>query len=212
MCATLGIANYFIVSGGRNESVYDDTNHRIYLECDDSYESLPSKILTILQETHLRHPDAVLWKIDDDVTLLGDPKQFQVLESQINDLSRIPETSFLAPKIVKNPGALSSPGDWCVGRCEPDSLWNTTPYLGEYPSAWANGGLSYIVGPPALEMLASTTENPVLHVLEDVMVSLIIEQQSNGHITVKEVPALRSIVRTNIYKHGPRQPHTIGHD
>ena len=202
MCERLGIANYFIVSGGNSETVYDDTNHRIYLECDDSYEFLPSKILTMLEETHSRYPTAVLWKIDDDVALLADSKQFQVLEGQINHLSRIPKTSFLAAKAVKNPGGLSSPGDWCVGRCEPGSSWNTTPYLGEYPSAWANGGLSYIIGPPALEVLASTTENPVLHVLEDVMISLIIEQESKRQITVMEMPALRSQISTNIYNHG----------
>lgn len=202
MCQRLGVSRYFIVSGGHRKTTFDESNNRLLLDCEDTYEALPGKVLMMLRETHLCYPDAVLWKIDDDVELMINSHGLQGLTHQILTLAHSRTNSFIAPSTVKRPGSLPRQADWTIGRCSTDSYWNTTPYLGECPSEWANGGHTYIIGPAALKLLAKTRENPKLHVLEDLMVSLIIEQGSEKKIKVKELRSLRPLIATDIYDKG----------
>lgn len=202
MCQRLGVSNYFIVSGGHKKTVFDESNNRLLLDCEDTYEALPSKVLMMLREAHLRYPGAVLWKIDDDVELMINSHRLRDITHQILTLAHSRTNSFIAPNTVKRPASSPRPADWAVGRCSTDSYWNTTPYLGECPSEWANGGHTYIIGPAALTLLAKTRENPKLHVLEDLMISLIIEHESKKEIKVKELRSLRPLIATDIYDRG----------
>ena len=201
-CQRLGVSSYFIVSGGHKKTAFDESNKRLLLDCEDTYEALPSKVLMMLRETHLRYPDAALWKIDDDVELMIDRHSVQGLTHQILTLAHDRANSFIAPTTVKRPASSPRAADWAVGRCSTDSHWNTTPYLGECASECANGGHTYIIGPDALNLLTKTRENPKLHVLEDLMVSLIIEHESKNEIKVKELRSLKSLIATDIYDKG----------
>ena len=178
------------------EYILDD--RILYLNCDDSYEGLPEKVICMIDAiVHIPIFKNVthIYKLDDHDTIIP--------ETIYNDLCslqhEIESHHYLGQKIWKvgeNDKDLYAV--YHFGKCSPSSKWYRQKYTGPY-TPWLGGGTGYILSRFALECINSvytfSNKDTVsdLHIYEDVMIALLLAKHGILPYLIK--PVLRKIYK-----------------
>lgn len=155
MMAELQCDDYVIVCGGATTK-FDPHHKLLFLDCNDHYEGLPEKVFKLLQAFVHRPAFANythLCKLDDDM-----------LVQQLFDADFFSTTQY-GGVVFRGRGN----NGWHLGRCSPDSPWNTTRYAGSFVP-WCMGGNGYIVSRDAASKICDR-EDYKTHIYEDLAVA-----------------------------------------
>lgn len=161
MMTKLNYDKYVIVTGGNDINEYDEENKRIKLNCNDTYEGLPEKmiktykyILNSKKFNDITH----ICKFDEDMILkkLLDPKKLLDYCGKVN----------------YNIGNRR----WHIGRCSKTSKFNNMEYKGKYVP-WCMGGYGYILSKKILKFLVNDT-NYNNEIYEDLYIAKILNKNN----------------------------------
>lgn len=165
--ARVGVENLFMVYGDPDlDEPWKLEGDVLAVRAPDIYEGLPRKVIMVYRA--LRDDPAFadlsyMWKIDDDLYLLGDHVPVgQYLEEQGAD--------YIACQVIKPTGTDRT---MHFGKCSDPKL-NTTPYLGPV-SDFAWGGATYALSKDAVKAVADwsdqhTNDEIDAYLCEDIMV------------------------------------------
>lgn len=163
MMNNLNYDNYIIVCGND----YDELNLNkklLYIKCNDLYEGLPEKIIktfNFLVHNEYLQKFKYFCKLDDDMSI-------NVLIKEEN----IKNNDYCGRV---NRGK-SGDRNWHIGKCSKNSLFNITPYKGEYVD-WCLGGYGYIVSANAITKICE--DNSYLtHIYEDLYIAILLKKQN----------------------------------
>lgn len=170
-----GIKNTVIVCGDDLNTDYYLDEKVLYVNCRDSYDGLPEKIVcaltainTIKQYDNITH----ILKVDDHDTIFSKANLARLEKYGSTFLS---SNSFICQHIYKR-----CAGSHHINKC-PGSKWNKRLYEGE-KCAYAAGGFSYILDRHAVQkIVAEFNVNTLekireMHIYEDLMISLILKK------------------------------------
>ena len=173
-----------IFCGKKIDKPYILKDRILYLNCRDTYECLPEKVVCMI-DAILKIPEfsdvTHIFKIDDHDTEI--PPNLSVLVDQ----NILKTNDYLGQKVQNHPGN----NKYHIGKCSKDSKWNTTPYSGNYV-AWALGGYGYILSRKAMAIINNKYKPKdsaaiyVSHIGEDVMIALTLHDSKIYPVQIKE--------------------------
>ena len=171
------ISDYIIVLGGGIVDSYDPITRILHLACQDTYEGLADKIISMFCyiKNHREFDQyQYICKVDEDM----------IVQAPLNPTDLSDYCGF----VQRHPG---NPY-WHIGRCSPDSPHNTRPYQGPYVP-WCLGGHGYVVSKNAVFMLANDIYRKEAkdEIFEDVYVGRVLK--SHG-IEPRDILNFRSFV------------------
>ena len=133
---------YVIITGGHNNNEYDEKNKRIKLNCSDTYEGLPEKMIKIYKyilNNEKFNDITYICKLDEDMII-----------------KKILDTKILQDyygKVCYGNGNRK----WHIGKCSTTSKFNKTEYKGKYVH-WCLGGYGYILSTKILKLIKNNTD------------------------------------------------------
>jgi hypothetical protein len=162
----------------KNENWYDENERILYLNCRDTYECLPEKVICMIDEI-LKNP-----RFSDVTHILkiDDYEAVHLNEEKIKNLynyNEIRDNHYVGQDLMRGDGngsADESARKYHYGKVTPNSEWDNNPYLGAYVN-WFNGGKSYILSRHAMSCINSKYNPSNLDVLykkeiyEDLMIA-----------------------------------------
>ena len=169
------VSNTVIVCGGTLDTDYRLDKHILYVNCRDTYDGLPEKMVCALSAINkIKEYDDIthVLKLDDHDTMFS---KLNIARLQKHGESILSNNSFLCQHIYKR-----CAGSHHIGRC-PESKWNTRLYEGDN-CHYAAGGFSYILDRNAIQKIVEKFDIKKLedirekHIYEDLMVSLILKE------------------------------------
>jgi hypothetical protein len=160
MMMELSCEDFLVCYGGINE-IYDPATKILQLRCNDFYEGLPEKVIKMFKFIS-QHDQLSKYKfyakLDDDIQIK------QLLKDKIS---------------ADYMGRVYSPSDlnrcYHLGKCSPDSKWNTEMYYGEPAKSWCLGGNGYILSNKSIKII-SQDESYFDEVYEDMYVSKLLNK------------------------------------
>ncbi len=158
MMKNLGYPHYYIILG-HNKTLINPKKKIIFLNCDDSYEGLPNKMVELfkfLSTSKFFKDYTHFFKADDDIMI-----------NKIIDYSKL-EGDYLGT-IQDYEGKRN----WHIGKCSPNSVWNKKIYKGEYVP-WCKGGYGYILSRKAINVVGNYNENYDDEIYEDLLIGKIL--------------------------------------
>lgn len=159
MIQKLNYGKYVIVTGGHLENIYNNNNKRLKLNCNDTYEGLPEKMIKtykFIYENEEFNNITHICKLDEDMILK------KLLNKKI--------LSNYCGSVVKKNGNRR----WHIGKCTPGSKFNKVPYLGDYVP-WCKGGCGYILSKKSLKILKDN-KNYDNEIYEDLYIAKILRR------------------------------------
>jgi hypothetical protein len=154
----LGNKDYLIIKGGYPETTINWKFHTLNLECNDFYEGLPEKVIKTYNFIRINTIFSIysyVCKLDDDMI--------------INTLIPLHILSDYCGYVYKYQGNRN----WHINKCSITSIFNTTPYKGDYV-VWCRGGYGYILSKKSLVILTTSSYNYKDDIYEDLCISKIL--------------------------------------
>lgn len=134
----------------KNENWYDDKERILYLKCRDSYECLPEKVISmidqVLNNSAFNNVTHIL-KIDDYEAV-------NLTEDKIKNLysyKEIRRYNYIGQHLLRVPPD-SNARCYHYGKVTPNSEWDNVPYKGGFVY-WLNGGRTYILSRIAMKCI-----------------------------------------------------------
>ena len=172
------IENLIIVLGDLQEDVnYILNDGFLYLKCNDYYEGLPCKIISLI--------DAIL-KIDkyNDIThiLKVDDNNTSFTSSILESIEHnncISTRDYIGQQVNIEGGDRT----YHFGKCTPNSYWDNREYYGRF-NRWCDGGSSYILSRKAMNIINkrynidNIEEVYKNEIYEDVMIANILNKSN----------------------------------
>lgn len=163
-------------SSPKNENWYDKEKRVLYLNCRDSYECLPEKIICMIDQVLTMD----VFKKYTHILKIDDHEAVNLTEKKIENLynyEQIKYNHFIGQNLLNYGG--SSSRSYHFGKVDPNSHWHNLEYKGSY-SPWLNGGKTYILSRTAMMCINSVYNFTNLDILykneiyEDLMVGKIL--------------------------------------
>ena len=174
MMNNLNTNDYIIVKGIEENSYYDRDNKLLTINCNDKYEGLPEKVFkTYKYIINCKEFDNYNYfiKLDDDMV--------------VNKLIRENDIKIYnyCGKVNVN---YNGNRNWHIGKCSPTSIFNTTPYKGNY-LPWCLGGYGYIISRNAIHLI-QYNNNYKEHIYEDLYIALLLNEYNIKpiHINIQD--------------------------
>lgn len=157
----------------KNENWYDENERILYLNCHDTYEYLPEKVICMINQI-------LILPYFNDVThilKIDDYEAVKLTEEKINNLYSYREISkfeYVGQDLLESSG--SNARKYHFGKVTPNSDWDNYPYKGSYVP-WLNGGKSYILSRLAMTIINEEYNFSNLNILykkeiyEDLMIA-----------------------------------------
>lgn len=157
----------------KQENWYDENERVLYLNCRDTYECLPEKVICMIDQV-LTLP---VFKDVTHILKIDDYEAVKLTEDKIKNLESyraISKFEYVGQDLLESGG-----GDarkYHYGKVTPDSDWDNAPYKGSYVP-WLNGGKSYILSRLAMTLINEEYNSSNLDVLykkeiyEDLMIA-----------------------------------------
>lgn len=164
------------------ENWYDENQRILYLNCRDSYECLPEKIICMIdQVSKLSCFDSYthILKIDDyEATTLTEEKI-----RNLYTFKEIETANYIGQHYIRvnNRDHYDKARIYHFGKVTPFSYWDNTRYIGSFVS-WLNGGRSYILSKKAMAYINQEYNFTNLDLLykneiyEDLMIAKILHK------------------------------------
>jgi len=158
---------------------YDEATRILTLKCNDYYEGLPEKMISMINavlKIQLFANITHIFKIDDnDMTV-------KTLNTEyINDaIYQLGHQHYMGFNVIRS--NVSKPcRSWHFEKCSPGSYWEHNLYNGPYVN-WSDGGKGYVLSRHSMEKISTTYHFENLqsikkyHIYEDVMIALILNR------------------------------------
>ena len=170
MMEKLNYNKYVIITGGHNNNEYDIKNKRIKLNCSDTYEGLPEKVIKtykFIYENKEFNNITYICKLDEDMIVK------KILDTKILQ-------DYYGKVYYKNGNR-----KWHINKCTPGSKFNKIPYNGIYVP-WCLGGFGYILSRKNMELLKDDTtyENEIY---EDLYIAKILNKNKIYPKNLKDI-------------------------
>lgn len=163
--------------------------NNLYLDCPDSYETLPKKVIELYKFVDQNLEFDYLFKCDDDT--LVDVDGFLKLDLQNKDY-----IGNFAKDIGKSVYITSH-----YGKCSDKTL--EVPYQRVFKAPWARGGRGYFLSKKAVgSILKNFKEEDLKELMEDKMIGEILSRDdeiSRLELDKNEIPSLHPIQATEMY-------------
>ena len=175
MMTNINYEDYIVVTGGEEETFYDNSKKRLHIKCNDFYEGLPEKVLETfkyLYENKWCEKYDYFCKLDDDM----------IIKSILNlEKGRVHYTGHVAKCNVlidyeKKYKKLHPSRKWHFNKCTPGSYHNKRSYTGEYTD-WCKGGCGYILSTYAIKKLQDE-EVSQDDIYEDICIALLLKKNN----------------------------------
>lgn len=160
MMKNLNNNDYIIVKGIENNSYYDKDNKLLNIKCNDKYEGLPEKVFKTYQyiiNNNEFNKYNFFFKLDDDMIV-----HKLISENDIKNYNYCGKVHI----------SYNGNRRWHIGKCSPNSIFNTTEYTGKY-IPWCLGGNGYIISRYAIYLIQHNT-NYKEHIYEDLYIALLL--------------------------------------
>ena len=147
-----GIRKDFLIftSSPKNENWYDEAGRILYLNCIDTYESLPEKVICMIDQV-LKHSYFInythILKIDDYEAVNLTPEKI----IHIYNFPEIKTGDYVGQELLTSDGS-NSARTYHYGKVSQESRWHDHLYKGSFVP-WCNGGKSYILSRKAMECI-----------------------------------------------------------
>jgi len=178
-----GIKKNFLIftSSPKNENWYDENDKILYLNCRDTYESLPEKVICmidqVLQQDYFKKYTHIL-KIDDYEAVKLTPEKIK----NIYNFPEIERNDYTGQELLfyKNNRSART---YHYGKVSKESRWHDNLYKGTFVP-WFNGGKSYILSRNAMECINTIYNGANIEVLrryeiyEDLMIAKLLHKFS----------------------------------
>jgi len=170
--------NFLIFTASpKNENWYDEDSRILYLNCRDTYESLPEKVICmidqILQQPYFNKYTHIL-KIDDYEAVNLNPEKIR----HIYKFPEIKSGDYLGQELLTTNGCRNA-RTYHFGKVSHESRWHERLYKGSFVP-WFNGGKSYILSRKAMECVNSIYNSSNIELLrryeiyEDLMIAKLL--------------------------------------
>ena len=167
----------------------------LYLNCRDTYECLPEKIICMINailKINIFSDVTHIIKIDDHDTHFSNEMDDKIYKCILDTYD------YAGQKIQKGSGNRN----YHFGKCSNNSFWNTTSYNGEYTD-WADGGSGYILSRRAMLIINNKYSiddiNTIYktHIFEDVMIALILKHANIFPVKIDKIIESHLISKCN---------------
>jgi len=160
----------------KKENWYDEKERILYLNCRDTYECLPEKVICMIEQILGK-------KYFNDIThilKIDDYDASKLTENKIKNLykySEIKNGNYIGQNIVEWSGSRTH--TYHYGKVSINSEWHNKPYNGVFVP-WLNGGKSYILSRKAMQCINKEYNSKNLDLLykneiyEDLMISKLL--------------------------------------
>jgi len=172
----------YIFTGGSDNTYMDKKNHVLHLKCNDAYDGLPEKVITmidyVLHNNHFSDVTHIL-KVDDHDTGFN--------KENIKNLYKIPDIQYghyIGQKVNRLVYEKKHDSKYHFGKVDQKSYWHNKPYVITDDLTWVDGGCSYILSRKASEIINNDC-NPYLFYANKIYESEIYEDVMIGKILCK---------------------------
>ena len=170
----------YIFTGGSETTYMDKKNHVLHLKCNDKYDGLPEKVITmidyVLHNDHFSDVTHIL-KVDDHDTGFN--------KENIKNLYKIPDVQYgdyIGQKLHFFDFGKRAESKYHFRKVEKNSYWHNKPYTITNNLNWLDGGSSYILSRKAAEIINNNCNPVIFHankineseIYEDVMIAKIL--------------------------------------
>jgi hypothetical protein len=158
----------------KSENWYDENARILYLNCRDTYECLPEKVICMIDQV-LKIP---LFSDITNILKIDDYEATELNEEKIKNLymhDEIVENDYIGRNLLENLSDIHC-RTYHYGKVTPDSEWDNKLYEGEFVP-WLNGGQTYILSRTAMMLINLEYNSSNLDVLyeneiyEDLMIA-----------------------------------------
>lgn len=173
--------NFIIFSySPKKENWYDKNEKVLYLNCRDTYDCLPEKVICMIDQVL---QNSVFDKYTH-VLKIDDHEANNLTIEKIVNLHNLPELNlhdYVGQNLLPGPDITSN--SYHFGKVDKESRWHNLPYSGDYVP-WLNGGKTYILSRKAMECINSeynSTNLDILHeneIYEDLMIGKILNKHN----------------------------------
>lgn len=160
MMKQLGSADYVVAVGGHLEPFYDPRTKILQLDCNDSYEGLPEKVVKLCQffNGNMEFSSySHLCKLDDDMWVKS-----------------LPDNRLLKSDYAGRVKRFFCDRKYHWGKCSFGSDWNSREYRGEY-TPFCLGGHGYVLSRKA-SLWVARARNLENEIYEDVFVAKVLNR------------------------------------
>ena len=150
---------YIIITGGHSENSYNNNTKRLKLNCNDTYEGLPEKVIKtykFIHENEEFNDISHICKLDEDMIL--------------KRLLKKKKLSHYCGNVCRKKGNRR----WHIGKCSPSSKFNKIPYRGIYVP-WCTGGHGYVLSKKSLGILKNK-KNYNNEIYEDLYIAKVLRR------------------------------------
>ena len=178
ICSKKYAKDLIIICGKEMKEDYKLGSNVLYLNCDDSYEGLPEKMLCAYKaiSRHDRFEKYThILKVDDNK--INGP--FGIKDNTLDNIKNIDvKMDYIGKKVW--PTYDSESPKWHFGKCTPGSFWEKREYNGPY-CPYSCGAQSYILSKHALVKLTEYLDTEgkeniaKKHIFEDLMIGLTLK-------------------------------------
>lgn len=163
MMGSLNCKDYLIICGSdKNELLLEEK--KLFIKCNDNYEGLPEKIIktfSFLISNDNFNNYTHFCKLDEDMII-----------NKLLNYDQIKKLDYCGIVNYNNNGNRN----WHIGRCSPNSKFNTTPYTGIYVN-WCMGGYGYIITKSAISKIYNNNEY-CDHIYEDLYIAILLRKNN----------------------------------
>lgn len=164
MMKSLNTDDYIIVKGVDINSYYDKDNKILNIECNDKYEGLPEKVFKtykyIINNIEFKKYD-LFFKLDDDMVI-----NKLISYNDIKNYNYCGKVNF----------SYNCNNRWHIGKCSPNSMFNTTEYKGPC-TPWCLGGYGYVISRYAITLIQSNNDYKE-NIYEDIYIALLLSKHN----------------------------------
>ena len=157
----------------KNENWYDEKERVLYLNCRDTYECLPEKVICMIDQV-INIPQ---FKDITHIIKIDDYEAVNLTEEKIQNLYSykiISKYHYVGQELLQEAG--TDARKYHYGKVTPECEWDNTLYRGIYVP-WMNGGKSYILSRAAMVLINheyNTSNLDILYkkeIYEDLMIA-----------------------------------------
>ena len=164
MMSALNCEDYLIACGGYSENKYQSDTKILQLNCNDKYEGLPEKVITLYNTVYKN-------------SLFDKYTHFGKLDEDMKVSTLIPESILEGIEYSGRVHSGHGRRTWHYGKVAKESIFYQTSYKGHYPKRWCKGGYGYILSRKSLDIVADYNDSKN-EIYEDVMIGKLLEKNN----------------------------------
>jgi len=164
----------------KKENWYDETEKILYLNCRDTYDCLPEKVICMIDQV-LQNP---LFDKYTHILKIDDHEANNLTTEKIENLHKYHQLNmydYVGQNLLPGPGKTAN--IYHFGKVHKESRWYNLPYSGKY-IPWLNGGRTYILSKKAMKCINKEYNSKDVDLLynneiyEDLMISKILHKHN----------------------------------